>query len=142
VRRLPQGVGDHPRANREHWYAGKPDLIGLLPDGRRVLVDWKTSEKGVKDKDVIQQCAYARAEFYAPSSDVEIPLPHIDLALCVQLAPWGYRAIECDLSDKTFDIFLAAATLYKAKKYLDNIVGQPVDAPVAWVNPDHEGANA
>ena len=135
--RITPQVVERPLVNRRYWYAGKPDLLGPLPDGRMALVDYKTAAKGIKkDKDGLQQVGYANAEFYIDESGNEIPMPHVDLSLLVHLTPSGYKAYEVAITPAAFDLFLSVAELSNGIKTINSLVGKALPVP-AW-----KGANA
>lgn len=103
-------------ANREHWYAGRFDLIARIPElhgGSPVMVDLKTSNSVYADT-AIQCAAYCAAEFYVEddSPDDEYPLPEVVATYVAHVTASGTRLYELS-PDRThirqsFQTFVAA----------------------------------
>ncbi|MBQ1163885.1 hypothetical protein KBZ21_38450, partial [Streptomyces sp. A73] len=79
-----------PVASRTWWYSGTPDVIGDVPDGRRLICDYKSGRSGIWGETALQLAAYARAEFYLDEHGIEQPIPHVDGGLAVWLRADGY----------------------------------------------------
>jgi hypothetical protein len=118
-------VVERPVASRKWWYAGTPDLIGRLPDGRIALCDWKTAASGIYGETALQLVAYARAEFYVDHNDEEQPIPDVDVNIGVHLRADGYDAYEMRSDDEAWNTFLHVA--YVGRKAKD-IQGWKSDA--------------
>lgn len=88
-----------------HNYAGTLDSIADFDAFGRRLFDWKTS-KGVYGETALQLAAYAHADFLDIDGE-ETPVPKLDGALVVHIAPTGYAVFEADISEETFGYFLA-----------------------------------
>jgi len=73
-------------ANRTWWYAGTGDVIYKLPNGERVLADFKTS-RGVYGETACQTASYRHAEFYLAADGTEQPLPEVDSLAVVHIRP-------------------------------------------------------
>lgn len=121
-------------AHRAHWWAGRPDLIGQLPDGRTALFDWK-SGSGIYPETAYQLAAYSHAEFWTPDGELEEPLPPIDFCAAVHLRPDGYDVIPVKADDDVYAEFLSikavadAAKRAKGNKTTPGYVGDPMPAP-------------
>lgn len=122
--------------SRRWKYAGTFDLIADLPDGRRVLFDYKTSKSGIWPETAMQLAAYRHADCYldtGPAGTVEIPMDEVGIDEC--MAVWvrtdGYdvKPLNTD-EDPVFRTFLAA--LFVARQ---NIAPDKDTRPAieAWV---------
>ena len=102
--------------NETHGYAGTVDLVAILPDEKRWLIDWKTS-KAVYPEYALQVAAYAAAEFtWTPylsplAGGQSAPFPKVDKTAVVLLRDNGefdFKAVTGDL-----DAFLAAKRVWE-----------------------------
>jgi len=105
--------------SRRWMYAGTFDLIAELPDGRRVLFDYKTSASGIWPETAMQLAAYRYADCYletGPAGSAEIPMSEVGIDEC--MAVWvradGYDVHPLDTGEDVFRTFLAA--LYVARQ--------------------------
>lgn len=122
-----------PVGNRGAWYAGKPDAIVRLAGADTVwLLDWKTSS-GVYGETALQTAAYARAEFYAPTPDVEHPMPTIERTGVVHITADGTTLYPLAPDPKGIDdayaIFRHVAWVASRVEWIKNAVGQPIEEP-------------
>lgn len=117
-------------AHREHWWAGRPDLIGRLPDGRIVLFDYKTA-KGIYAETAYQLAAYAHAQFWVPDDAIEDeqPLPEIDACAAVHLRADGYDVIPVVAGDEVYTQFRHIAAVARFAKDAKFLVGEPCPPP-------------
>jgi hypothetical protein len=128
-------VVERPIANRAHWWAGTPDLFGLLPDGRTVLFDWKTGDSGIWPETAFQLAAYSHGEFYLADDGTEQPVPKADFCAAVWLQPGEYQVIPLKADDDTYNEFryiarvAKAAKTAKGSKTSQGYVGFPMLAP-------------
>lgn len=106
-------------ANREHWYAGRFDLIASIPslhDGAPVEIDLKTSNSVYADT-AYQAAAYARAEFWVEDDDpdTEHPIPDIAATYVAHVREDGTRLFELSPDrehiDASFETFLHALAI-------------------------------
>lgn len=120
-------------AHREHWWAGRFDLIGRLPDGRVGCFDWKTTASGIYPETAFQLAAYSHAEFYVTDDDpdTEIPLPSVDFCAAVHLRQDGYDVIPVVATDEVYKQFRHIAHVSRIAKDMKSLVGQPVEAPAS-----------
>lgn len=119
-------------ASRQWWYSGTFDLIGEVPDGRDVIVDYKSARSGIWGETALQLAAYANAEFFLDEAGLEQPVPRIDAGLAVWLRADGYDAYEIADLDGAFRIFKHVAHIARAARTLrDDFIGPALDRP-AW----------
>lgn len=107
-----------------YGYAGTFDLIGDLPDGRRVLFDYKTST-GVYPDVALQLAAYQWASHYVAEDGTEIPMTEvgIDEAKVVHVRADGYDVIPFNTGPDVFLAFLNVLAVANARKVMDAWVG-------------------
>lgn len=112
--------------NREHHYCGTVDLIADLPDGRRALMDYKTSRTGIYPEAALQLAAYRNAEFMGENGDeTRLSTLGINCAYAVWLRPDGYDVIPLDTSPEVFNAFLSAAAVATFADTMTKWVGKP-----------------
>jgi hypothetical protein len=119
-------------AHREHWWAGRLDLLGSLPDGRTILFDWKTTRSGIFAETAFQLAAYSHAEFHVTDDDIdtELPMPPIDECMAVWVRGDGYDVIPVDAGDDTYRKFRHLAHVAKfAKTAKDDLIGVALQPP-------------
>lgn len=119
-------VVERPVANRHWWYAGTPDLIGRLPDGRIALCDWKTADSGIYGSTSLQLIAYARAEFFVDDDWIEQPVPPVDICLGVHLTAEGYTAFPMRSDETAWQMFLHVAHVGRSAKDIDEWKYEPI----------------
>lgn len=133
-------MAEAPVYNLTHRYAGTCDGIVSL-EGRRVLFDIKTTEKGPDARSrppyketALQIAAYAHAEevgvlperrhdkfnrrsyVYDPTAHRE-PMPQVDAALCVVVSPFDCFAVEVAIGD---DVFRAFRAVLEVARFLES----------------------
>lgn len=121
-------------ANREHFYAGRFDLIAEIA-GVRWMLDVKTA-KGVYGDNALQTDAYRHAEFYVDDDDpnTEHPMPEgIERLGVLHVRPDGTDLVELDSSGSPFRTFLHVAWIAKRADLIKGYVGatltaQPIEA--------------
>jgi len=124
-------AAEAPVYNLTFGYAGTMDLI-LVVDGKRVIVDAKTTTKDPNDPEVrsmppyaevaLQLVAYARAErvgtspavvreknrrryyVYDPDLGYE-PMPQLDGAMALVVSPYHYRFVPVAIDDEVWTAF-------------------------------------
>ncbi len=91
--------------SRSHGYAGTFDLVADVPDGRRILFDYKTSRSGIFPDTALQLAAYRWAEFYVGTDGTEVPMAEvgIDATYAVWLRSDGYDVIPLDTGRSAAD---------------------------------------
>ena len=127
----PKGlVVEKSVGHRAHWWAGRPDLMAELPDGRLCCFDWKSS-KGIYPETAYQLAAYSHAEFWVEDDEVtEHPLPGpFDLCAAVHIREDGFDVIPVDGGDETYEHFRHLSFVAQFAKTNRSLVGQPLEAP-------------
>ena len=94
--------------NRRHRYMGTLDLIAGLADGKRWLLDWKTTASGVWPESALQLAGYRYAESYIDGSGEEQPMLEVDAAGVVWLRADGYDLVPVETGPDVFRKFLYA----------------------------------
>jgi hypothetical protein len=115
---------ERPVASREHWYAGRPDLVGTMR-GALWLLDNKTS-RGVYGDVSLQCAAYARAEFYVDADDVEQPMPTIERIGVLHVTAEGTDLYDLGPIGPAFLEFRAAQTIYRGATRRRNALTGPL----------------
>lgn len=106
------GIAETTFFNSQYQYAGTPDALVKLKDGRFAIVDWK-SGKAIYPETALQLAAYARAEFIGKPDGTRIELDYdINVGVAVHLRDDAtYEAHFCDITDRLFGIFRALRNL-------------------------------
>jgi hypothetical protein len=118
-------------ASRKWRYAGTFDLLAELPDGRRALMDYKTSRSGIFGETALQLGAYANADAYLDADGKEFPMADlgIDCGMAVWIRADGYDVYEVDL-EQGFKIFQHVAWVARqAKGMKDALISQALLVP-------------
>lgn len=111
--------------SRNPRYMGTLDFYGTLNDGRRWLLDWKTSRSGIFPESALQLSAYRRAEFYLDANAQERPMPEVDATGAIWLRADGtYEFRPLDTSDTTFQTFLLVQYLAHFVKDGLGVIGE------------------
>lgn len=108
-----------------HGYAGTLDLIATLCDGRRWLLDLKTS-KGVYGDMALQQAAYRFAEFLAVSETEHIRMPQVDAVGIVHVRADGADLVPLTAGKEEFRSFLYVAQVASTAERLRELVHAPI----------------
>lgn len=116
--------------SRKHGYAGTTDVFARMRVGGQVLpvvLDVKTS-KAIYDETALQLCAYGRADFIGLDDGTELPLDEVfggrrpEHGVVIRPTPSGkYEKVVFTLTDRLFDLFLAALTVTTHKDELDTV---------------------
>jgi len=115
-------------ASRRHRYMGSLDLIATLADGRRWLLDLKTTRSGIFSEVALQLAAYRFAEFYVDEHGREYPMPDVDACGAVWVRADGYDLVPVDASARTFRTFLYVQQVAAFAKG-DSLIGDTLTAP-------------
>jgi len=107
-----------------HGYAGTLDLIATLNDGKRWLLDLKTS-KGVYGDMALQQAAYRYAEYLA-DGDEHIPMPQVDAVGIVHVRADGADLVPLTAGKEEFRAFLYVAQVAATSDRLKELVHAPI----------------
>jgi hypothetical protein len=113
-------------ASRQWGYAGTFDLLADLPNGRRVLFDYKTSASGIWPETALQLAAYRHADTYLGTDGTEMPASELEIEYCaaVWVRPDGYDVIPVDTDEAVFRAFLHV-----------QYVARVTDNMKSWVKP-------
>ena len=111
-------------------YAGTFDLIGELPDGRRVLFDYKTG-RDIWPETALQLAAYRHAEAYVADGGLEMPMREVGIqeAKAVHIGAEGYAVIPLDTGPAVHKAFLHVLQVAKAADVMDGWKGEPEVCP-------------
>lgn len=112
-------------------YAGTFDLIGELPDGRRVLFDYKTGASGIWPDTALQLAAYRHADAYVAEDGTEIPLSEVGVteSKAVWVRADGYDVIPLQTDEKVFKVFLHMLQVAKAQEVMESWRGDAEPVP-------------
>ena len=117
--------------DRDRW-GGTVDLIAMLRDGRRWLLDYKTGSTGIYPKDALQLATYRKATHIQVATVEEgltdYPMPEVDECACVWLQPDFYelRPVLADAASyRVFVSMLPVAEWTTWKR--DDVVAPPLD---------------
>lgn len=110
-------------------YAGTFDLIAELPDGKRVLFDYKTSGSGIWPETALQLAAYRYADAYvADDQGTEIPMSEVGIDWCA--AVWvradGYDVIPLMCGEAQFKFFLHSLWIARNAEDMSGWVGEAI----------------
>ncbi len=116
-------------ANRQHWYAGRFDLIADIGP-TRWLLDAKTSKTPYGEIG-LQLGAYRNFEFYVDDGDpdTEHPMPEVERVGVIHITDYGTTLIPYDSTDAPFRDFLHAAWTAKRRKAIDGYKHEPITDP-------------
>lgn len=114
-------------------YAGTFDLIAEVPDGRRILFDYKTGQSGIWPDTALQLAAYRYADAYVADDGTEIPMKEVGVteAKAVWVRADGYDVIPLLTDGSVFKAFLHVLQVAKAADVMETWKGEAETAP--WV---------
>lgn len=120
-------------ASRRWRYCGTLDLVADLADGRRVVMDVKTSRSGIFGETALQLAAYRHAEVYLDADGVEQPMLNDldDVGYGIWVRADGYSVVPLPVDDTVFKTFCHVAYVARQSKVIKAWPGDPVDPPVA-----------
>lgn len=112
-------------------YAGTFDLIAELPDGRRVLFDYKTGASGIWPDTALQLAAYRHADAYVADDGTEIPMREVGVteSKAVWVRADGYDVIPLQTDEKVFKVFLHMLQVAKAQDVMESWRGDAEPVP-------------
>lgn len=105
---------ERPVISRTWSYAGTFDLIADVPDGRRILFDYKTGASGIWPDTALQLAAYRFADHYLGTDDeTEIPMKEVGIThvRAVWVRADGYDVIPLRADEQVFKAFLHVASV-------------------------------
>ena len=113
-------------------WAGRLDLIANLSDGKRWLLDYKTSASGIYPETALQLSAYSHATHIQWKGE-DRPMPHIDRLGAVWIRPDSWQLIPVDVTDtdELYAVFRSmipvALWAKQADRDKDQFVGELTD---------------
>jgi hypothetical protein len=112
-------------------YAGTFDMVGELPDGRRVLFDYKTGRSGIWADTALQLAAYRWADSYVADDGLEIPMKEVGIDECkaVWIRADGYDVIPLVTDGTVLKAFLHVLQVAKAVDVMDGWKGDSESCP-------------
>ncbi len=119
-----------PVGSRRWRYAGTLDLVADFPDGRRRILDWKSSKR-IYSEIALQLAGYKHADFCLVERE-EIPLDSMgisDEGYAVLIRPEGYKVHPVYIGEEVHQAFLRTkwmSDLTRDGGPLDSWLGQPL----------------
>lgn len=114
--------------NRRFGYMGTLDIVAVLADGRRWLLDLKTARSGVFAENALQLAGYRNAETYLDSFGVERTMLEVDRCGVVWVRADGYDLVPVEVGAEEFRIFLYALGIARWRDD-ESVVGEALAAP-------------
>jgi hypothetical protein len=113
----------------KYGYAGTFDLVADLPDGRRILWDYKSGS--VFGSVALQLAAYRWADFYVAEGDLEMPMTEVGIDDCkvVRVFDGGYEVIPFVTDESVFRVFLHTLQVSRDTAVEKSWKGEPETAP-------------
>lgn len=123
-------LAEAPVFNREQHYAGTLDGIVTI-GGRQLVLDVKTSARGIYPEIGLQLAAYRFAEFVGLPDGSEQPMPKTDGAVALHLPDDGTYALrEIQADEETFRAFLYVREVYRFQNDISKgVIGGVVPLP-------------
>lgn len=116
--------------NREHWYAGRPDLVADI-GGVRWMLDLKTASRIYPDV-AIQLDAYRNMEFWVTDDDpdAEYPMPEgIERLGALHVTADGTTLYPMESDGHPFRTFLHCAWITRNDKRIKSYLLDPITDP-------------
>ena len=127
-------------ARRKPRYCGTLDLVADLADGKRWLLDLKTTRSGVFSENALQLAGYRFADFYVDGDGLEQPIPAVDRAGVVWLrADRTYELVPVEAGEREFVLFRMVLEVARfaderfARDEYVNVIGAPLAPPTKEV---------
>lgn len=112
-------------------YAGKFDLCGVLQDGERWLIDYKTGQSGVWPESALQLTAYSRAT-HVQIGDRDMLMPPVDRCAVLWVRPDFWELVPVKSDQATWEAFQAAMVVARwFSQPKDDLVGAALPIPGA-----------
>lgn len=112
--------------SHKYGYAGTLDLI----DGHKLL-DLKSSRSGIFGETALQLAAYRYADAYMDDAGEECAMPPIDWTGAVHIRADGYSLVPVEAGPEQFRAFLYAQQVARFVADSRQLVGDPIEAPIA-----------
>ena len=119
-------------ANRAVGYCGTVDLVADV-DGRRKLVDLKTSRSGIFAETALQTVAYANAEVYLGADGEEHPMAELGIVdvAALHLTADGWSLVPIQQRAEIWTYFRHLAWLYYRQEDQPTWLGTPITGAAA-----------
>jgi hypothetical protein len=116
--------------NEDHRYAGTLDLHGVLGDGNRWLIDYKTGASGPWQEVALQLCGYKQAT-HVSIGGRDLVMPDVDRCGVLWVRPDGWELVPVEVTDDTWVVFRACLFIWQhwSKVKRDDVVGAPLPVP-------------
>jgi hypothetical protein len=120
------------------FYAGTFDLIATLVDGKRWLLDLKTTRSGVFLEAALQLSAYQRFEVYVGDDGQHYAMPAVDRCGVVWVRADGYDLVPVNTSEGVYHAFRWAYGVAEFRRGADDqhhedwphrYIGAPLSPP-------------
>jgi hypothetical protein len=122
---------ERPIFNETYLYAGTFDLLAVLRDRRRWLIDYKTGATGIWPETALQCTAYARAT-HVVVGERDYPMPTVDEVAALWVRPDAWELVPLRHDDATFSAFRALLHAYRWNGQRRNdIIGAALPVPEA-----------
>jgi hypothetical protein len=107
-------------------YGGTFDIVGEVPDGRRILFDYKTGKSGIWPDVALQLAAYRHADAYVAADGAEIPMKEVGIDECkaVWVRADGYDVIPLITDGTVFKAFLHVLQVAKNVDVMETWKGE------------------
>lgn len=119
--------------NYRYGYAGTFDLIAEIPDGRRILFDYKTGDSGIWPDVALQLAAYRHCDSYVADMKTGLEVPMREVGITEAKAVWlnetGYEVVPLDTGPAVYKAFLHVLQVAKAVEVMEHWRGQPERCP-------------
>lgn len=114
--------------SRPYGYAGTLDLVADMRDGRRLLLDLKTTRSGVYGETALQLAAYRYADRYL-SPDGPADMVEVDDTAVVWVRSDGYDLVPVTAGPEQLKLFRHVALVARSVGGLKDLVGAALHAP-------------
>lgn len=112
--------------SRPYGYAGTLDLVADLCDGRRWLLDVKTTRSGVYGENALQLAAYRYADRYLDADGHPQDMPDVDVCGVIWVRADGYDLVPVQADHAALTAFRHVAVVARASKTLPDLVGEAI----------------
>lgn len=106
-------------------YAGQFDFLAEI-DGKIVMGDYKTSEKGIKESIAPQFALYANADFIGREDGTKSPMPRIDEFWGISIRADDYEVVPVRVDEEIWNMTMAFATAAKWSEVSKTVLGKPI----------------
>lgn len=112
--------------HRQYGYAGTLDMVADLADGRRWLLDVKTTRSGVYGETALQLAAYRYADRYLDADGQAADMPQVDATGVIWVRADGYDLVPVQADEQALTAFRHIAVVARTSKVLPDLVGEAV----------------